>query len=363
MPMPSAIQERRNLSSRLLPDRAWKTGSVVAGCVAVALAAATFAFHQIEFGGVLLIVALVTFCVLAALHARFLYLGREQFRNTSGDLETRDLEYHAIFENALDAILILDGRAICRVANPSALRLLGVRREQLIDQPIGAYYPDQARFDASWKRLLTQEHDRGQSEIMCSDGTRVFIEFTATANFLPGRHMMVLRDITQRLRAEGEKERSLALAKSAWQEADALRQATLALTQDLRMNSVLDTLLQTLHQLVPYESAQVLLLETGSKLFLAREAFPGDHAGKLAECPRTLDAQEHPTLVKALRDHEGILISDTLNEDSWQAICAGSAVRSWLGVPLCAANQVVGLLSVAHTVPGRFTAEHLRITG
>ena len=40
---------------------------------------------------------------------------------------------------------------------------------------------------------------------------------------------------------------SLALARSAWREADALRKATLALTEDLRMNSVLDTLLKTLY--------------------------------------------------------------------------------------------------------------------
>ena len=51
-----------------------------------------------------------------------------------------------------------------------------------------------------------------------------------------------------------------------------MRKATLALTQDLRMDNVLDTLLQSLLELVPYESAQILLLESDSRLFLAREA-------------------------------------------------------------------------------------------
>jgi hypothetical protein len=35
--------------------------------------------------------------------------------------------------------------------------------------------------------------------------------------------------------------RNLSLAQSAWTEADALRKATLALTQDLHMDNVLDT--------------------------------------------------------------------------------------------------------------------------
>jgi len=46
-----------------------------------------------------------------------------------------------------------------------------------------------------------------------------------------------------------------------------MRKATLALTQDLRMDNVLDTLLQSLLELVPYESAQILLQESDSGCF------------------------------------------------------------------------------------------------
>jgi PAS fold len=63
-------------------------------------------------------------------------------------------------------------------------------------------------------------------------------------------------------------------AESASAEAEALRKATLALTQNLRMDAVLDTLLQTLSHIVPYDAASVILTEENERLFVAREAPP-----------------------------------------------------------------------------------------
>jgi PAS domain S-box-containing protein len=361
--MERSISHPHELSSVAAPGRAWRIASLGVGCVATIVAIATFATHRAELGRELLAFAIAVFALIAAVHARFLYLARQQFKETRGALEARELEFQSMFENALDAILILDGQAKCRDANPSALQLLGVRREQLIGEPIDIFYSDQREFHSMWDRLLAQEHGRGQSEMVGTDGARVFVEFTATADFLPERHMMILRDITQRRRAEEAKGQSLALARSAWQEADALRKATLALTQDLHMNYVLDTLLQTLQELVPYESAQVLLLETDSKLFLARDRPSAENATPGTECPKTLDASELPVLRQVLSADQGILVSDTLDENCWQTLSGGFVIRSWLGVPLRSTNQVIGLLSVAHTSPGRFTAEHLRVTG
>ena len=355
--MERSLSHRHQLTASAGPDRAWKIGSLLVGSTATILAIATLATHRVELGRELLAFAIVVFCLVAGVHARFLYLARQQFLQTRGALQARELEFQSIFENAMDAILIVDDRAICRDANPSALQLFGVRRDQLISESIAAYYADQREFSRSWGKLLAQENDRGQSEIVCAHGAAVFVEFTATANFLPDRHMIVLRDVTQRRRAEEAKEQSLVLAKSAWREADALREATLALTQELGMNHVLDTLLHTLRQLVPYEAAQVLLLETPSKLFLARETFSAGSAGHLLECPKTLDLSNFPVLRRVLDADGGVLISDTLSEADWRPISECAVTRSWLGFPLRSASQVIGVLSVAHLRPGEFTPD------
>jgi len=76
--------------------------------------------------------------------------------------------------------------------------------------------------------------------------------------------------------------------RETWAEADALRKATLALTQDLRMDYVLDTLLQSLTELIPCECARVLLVEADSRLFVARERLRHDSGKKVSDYPMTL---------------------------------------------------------------------------
>jgi PAS domain S-box-containing protein len=368
--MRSSIHERRHSVSAAAPTSEWKTGSIVAGCAALVMAAITFAYNRAGLGVPLPIVSILAFSSIAILHGRFLFLARQQYRTTSGALQAQELEFQAIFEGALDGILILNNDGACLNANPSALRLLGMDAEQVNGQTtqrvIDALFPDRRAFGSNWEQLLNRGHDSGQSEIIRSDGAQLVLEFTARANFLPHRHMIILRDISERSRAEESKIRSLALARSAWREADALRSATLALSQDLRMDSVLDTLLQTLYQLVPYKSAQVFLLETDTKLFLARESFPpetADPSHLRRKAPRTLDASEYPVLEQVLRTEGGFLISDTLTDTRWRAIGEDSEMRSWLGVPLYSANQVMGILSIAHNIPGKLTKEHVRMAG
>ena len=55
-----------------------------------------------------------------------------------------------------------------------------------------------------------------------------------------------------------------------------------------------------------------------------------------------------------------MLISDTASEEAWPTFEGHSHLRSWLSVPLVAAGQYLGFLSVGHTEPNRFTEDHLR---
>jgi hypothetical protein len=55
--------------------------------------------------------------------------------------------------------------------------------------------------------------------------------------------------------------KNLEIAESARAEADALRKATLSLTQDLHMDSVMEALLRSLEELVPYTLARVIVPE------------------------------------------------------------------------------------------------------
>jgi GAF domain-containing protein len=106
---------------------------------------------------------------------------------------------------------------------------------------------------------------------------------------------------------------------------------------------------------------QVLLVESDARLFVAREAPRADPSNQTVKCPLTLDAASFPFIQRVLVSENGILLSDTKQEDEWQARKGSSQLRSWLGVPLTTSHQILGLLSLGHSVPDQFTHEHLRL--
>jgi len=167
-------------------------------------------------------------------------------------------------------------------------------------------------------------------------------------------------EITAEKEAEARVAENLALAKSAWAEADALHKATMGLTQDLRMDFVLDALLQSLSDLIPYTCARVLIPEGGPHvLALGEKRFPAD-PNSSSQSPLTLNADRSTFLKSILANQKSVLIRDTAREESWTTFEGHAELRSWLSVPLVASGQYLGFLSVGHIEPGRFTEDHLR---
>jgi len=150
------------------------------------------------------------------------------------------------------------------------------------------------------------------------------------------------QEITALKGAEEKIAKHLASAESARAESDALCKATLALTADLRMDFVLDTLLQSLLELVPGECARVLLLEGESRLIVAREKLRHELPKKAPEYPLTLDAADSPFLLGILTTQNSILLADTRDEKEWPSFKGHTNIRSWLCVPLVASQQTLG---------------------
>jgi PAS domain S-box-containing protein len=430
---------------------------------------------------VLLTLVLVALGVAIAFHACFLLLFRHEQRDTAQALKLTEREFQSIFDNALDGLVILDDQGISIESNPAALAILGLKRPDLIGRPMREFL---AGLD-----LLDVSDNRGEVELRLGDGRRVFIEYSIAAHYLPGRHSVVLRDISKRRRAEAELResrgqfvemadhiaevfwtldartkqvlyvnpafetltgrpldtlradptsyrklfhpedtarvmahfeegvrtghfdeefrivrpdrairwvwvrgtavrdpsgticrlvgtaqdvtarksaeqeiaRSLSLAQSAWAEADALRKTTLALTQNLSLDYVLDTLLASLLELVPCDSARVLLLETEDLLFSARELHVRSAPSGGEKLLTTWNADDHPTLRRVVATQDTVLVPNTDEEDGWTQFSGHARFRSWLGVPLVASDQMLGLLSLGHSEAHFFTDEHMRL--
>ena len=172
------------------------------------------------------------------------------------------------------------------------------------------------------------------------------------------------QEITEQKQAEDQVAKNLAIAEAARAEAEALRKATLALTQDLHMDFVMDALLRSLEELIPYTCARVLVPEGGPHVLALGERVLPEPAKTSSRYrpgyPLTLIADKSPFLKRMLEDQKSILIPDTKREEEWQSFKGHSHLRSWLSVPLVASDEYLGFLSVGHEDPNRNTQEHLR---
>jgi PAS domain S-box-containing protein len=437
----------------------------------------------------LLTFVLIALAVAIALHARFLLFARGECRQTENALDAAEREYKSVFDNALDSILILDDESVCLQANGAALKLFGSDRHGLVGQSIDKFFAADSDFKTTRRRISVPAHQQKEACVSRCDGRTIFVEYTVTTDFLPGRHVIVIRDISQRRQAESrlreseerfrqmacniqevfwmldtakmevlyvnpayetitgrasqslnddpksyedvihpedrirvllrleesvrsgqfdeefrivrpegttrwvwargfpvrdsrgivrrlvgtaqditlrrfaeeQMARNLDMAEAARAEAEAFRKTSLALTQDLSMDYVLDTLLQSLLDLVPCESAQIILVEAGTRLFLAREIQNFRITGHLPNPIATLDARDSGFLMEILTTKKSTLISDTGQEHEWASFRGFSHLRSWLCVPLVASQQVLGFLSLGDTHAQTFTHVHLRL--
>ena len=172
------------------------------------------------------------------------------------------------------------------------------------------------------------------------------------------------QDTTEQKQAEDQVAANLAIAEAARAEAEALRKATLALTQDLRMDFVMEALLRSLEELIPYTCARVIVPEGGPHLLALGERQspePPQTSPKYRPGhPLTLIADDSPLVKRILDERKSVLIPDTHKEKDWQTFQGHTHLRSWLSVPLEASGEYLGFLSIGHADPNRYTQDHLR---
>ena len=112
----------------------------------------------------------------------------------------------ALFDSALDAMIVMNDAAYVVDANPAAAVLCGEQRDELIGRWIGDFTPrkDFSGSISRWGEFLRTGTRRDTTLWVRGDGTAREVEYAATANFMPGRHLWVLRDVTDRAEAERE---------------------------------------------------------------------------------------------------------------------------------------------------------------
>jgi PAS domain S-box-containing protein len=110
----------------------------------------------------------------------------------------------ALFEHALDAVLLADDGMRLVDANPSPCRLLGYSRNELLGMTVTGIAAPEHRIGMreQWDRFLQAGSAEGEVILASQSGNKINAEFRAVANILPSLHLSVIRDISARKSAE-----------------------------------------------------------------------------------------------------------------------------------------------------------------
>ncbi|MDQ3913194.1 MAG: PAS domain S-box protein [Actinomycetota bacterium] len=119
-------------------------------------------------------------------------------------LHENERQFRALFENTLEAILIASDTGEYVGANEAACELFGVSLDELLGSKVEDFVEPTERHQTrlAWEAFLAQGEQEGEFPLHRPDGEMRSLEFKAKAGFLPGRHLSVLRDVTERKRAE-----------------------------------------------------------------------------------------------------------------------------------------------------------------
>jgi PAS domain S-box-containing protein len=141
----------------------------------------------------------------------------------------------------------------------------------------------------------------------------------------------------------------------ARQTAEILRSAGLALTRTLDIATVMNTLMDMIDQLVPYDRSSVLLGEDPSQLHLyqTHEKQPSSSA--------QFEFQNHPFISTVFATGESLLVRSV--EESVRFGQAQNDLRicSWLGVPFKIGQRIIGICVFEKAEDGFYNEGHMRL--
>jgi PAS domain S-box-containing protein len=123
----------------------------------------------------------------------------ERKKNLEIIRESND-RYNAIFNGVNDAIILSDDDGKIVQANPGAIQILGYSPEELYEQPLVKFL-----CNPPLSKNGEQEQTAGQPQILelkTKSGNTVICMCNSENNILPGLHLSILTDITERKKAE-----------------------------------------------------------------------------------------------------------------------------------------------------------------
>ena len=271
-------------------------------------------------------------------------------------LHAANQRLQAIIQSSALSIIVADPDGLVQVWNPAAERLFGWSAAEAIGQLNPIVPRDQIdEFHTEHRRVLDGAHEAPvEVRRQRKDGQPIDLLMSRAALYdehgqITGA-VAILADITDRKRAELAEREQRTLA-------EALRDTAAALSSTLNFDEVLDLILENVGKIVPYDNANVSLIEGRTAYFVRMRGYvaPGTETD-LMTYHFNLDATED--LRYSETTGQPVIIPDVAQYPGWLPIPGRTWIQSHLGVPIHIKGQAVGYLSLESASPGFFKPQH-----
>ena len=138
------------------------------------------------------------------LQTRALEEQQQRRKEVEHALTEREDQLRAIFDNALDAMVLVDDDRRFVDANPAACELLGLTHARLCGERLDRFLDREVKdgIRDRWHEFVEKGEAKGEWRLVTSDNRRCLVEYSSKAHIIAGRHLSIWRDVTKRRQLE-----------------------------------------------------------------------------------------------------------------------------------------------------------------
>ncbi len=234
--------------------------------------------------------------------------------------------------------------------------------EASLEHGLGLIHPDDKEFAEKTFRdaLNTGTPYEIEYRIIRADGEERFVQ--GIGKIETGENGEVLsvygtgQDITEWMHAEVERKRLLEAEHRQRVLAETLAEVSLTLASQTSQSAVLDEILHQVQRIVPYAAANIALLEGDTLRNVSLKGYDSRGSETLVSdfvCP----VDDLSVEAQAIRSQHPVVIPDTSQDPNWVRFDETVWIKSYLGVPICTHDHVLGLLRLDGDTPNQFSPE------
>ncbi len=143
--------------------------------------------------------------------------------------------------------------------------------------------------------------------------------------------------------------------------AEILSKASVALTQSLDIRQVMETILDYVQLVLPFDIGFIVLSEGEERYGIrgVRTSNEQSLAGSILN--QSFDLLSEPVLKPFFENRTSTFIRDAHGLEAWAPPAELASMRSWLGIPLLSTGKVMGMVVATNSVPDSFSEDQIRL--